>query len=200
MLKSPSTSLWVYYSTSHCTCVLTKLYEATLGLEECRWHHHVCSSASWLWREKKTWAEAFKDSDLKLMSGLRSEMIKMNVQVFAAEIWHIVSWVVCIMITFLFWGGKIFRASVGIFKKAPCKTAEGRRKKRKRAAVTVRPLPVVTSRGCGGFKRRQPLLLPLHPLLGQTEDTCEAPDSRHLKQRRKKVKVEVKYDGGPTSI
>lgn len=66
--------------------------------------------------------------------------------------------------------------------------------------MTVRPLPVVTSRGCGGFKRRQPLLLLLHPLLGQTEDTCEALDSRHLKQRRKKVKVEVKYDGGPTSI
>lgn len=47
-----------------------------------------------------------------------------------------------------------------------------RRKRRKTAAVTVRPLPVVTSRGCGGFKRRQLLLLLRHPLSGRTEDTC----------------------------
>lgn len=31
--------------------------------------------------------------------------------------------------------------------------------------MTVRPLPVVTPRGCEGLKRRQQLLL--HPLLGQ---------------------------------
>lgn len=62
-----------------------------------------------------------------------------------------------------------------------------------RAAVTVRPLPVVTSRGCGGFKRRQLLLL-LHPLLGSTEDTCEAAGQSSLITGEKR-KVEVKYDG-----
>lgn len=53
-----------------------------------------------------------------------------------------------------------------------------------RTPVTVRPLPVVTSRGCGGFKRRQLLLLLLHPLSGWTEDTCEAAGTlnRRLKQ------------------
>lgn len=51
--------------------------------------------------------------------------------------------------------------------------------------MTVRPLPVVTSRGCEGFKRRQLLLL-LHPVLGQTEDTCEAAPQPSLKTEAEK--------------
>lgn len=62
--------------------------------------------------------------------------------------------------------------------------------------MTVRPLPVVASRGCGGFKRRQLLLLLLHLLLGRREDTCEAAGRAPLENERKnEMKVEVKYDG-----
>ena len=69
-----------------------------------------------------------------------------------------------------------------LFKKAPVESSmEKRRKWRMRAAVTVRPLPVVTSRDRGGFKRRRLLLLLLHPLLGQREDTCERlPEKLHV--------------------
>lgn len=76
----------------------------------------------------------------------------------------------------------IFLVAVSVLKKCLQK-AELRRKRRKRAAVTVRPLPVVTSRGCGGFKRRQLLLL-LHPLVGRTEDTCEAAGQSSLKTEK----------------
>lgn len=62
--------------------------------------------------------------------------------------------------------------------------------------MTVKPLPVVTSRDCGGFKRRRLLLVLHHPLLGQAEDTCGATGQSALRTERqktkKKGKVEVK--------
>lgn len=79
----------------------------------------------------------------------------------------------------------------GLFKKGVCR----RRKKSKRASVTVKPLPVVASRDCGGFKRRRRFLLLLHPLFGQAEDTCEAAGhsslraETHTQKRRGRGKV-----------
>lgn len=74
------------------------------------------------------------------------------------------------------------------FKKTFTQGRAWRRKKRRRAPVTVRPLPVVTSRGCEGFKRRQLLLLLLHPLSGRPED-CEVAGQSSLKTRDKKWRL-----------
>lgn len=54
---------------------------------------------------------------------------------------------------------------------------------RKRAALTVKPLPVVTSRVHEGFKKRRLLLL--HPFLGGEEDTCEAAGRLSLTEEEK---------------
>lgn len=81
---------------------------------------------------------------------------------------------------------KAVKKKISLLPSASAEGRELRRKKRRREAVTVRPLPVVTSRGCGGFKRRQLLLLLLHPLSGRTEDTCEAAGPSSLKTRETK--------------
>lgn len=61
--------------------------------------------------------------------------------------------------------------------------------------MTVKPLPVVTSRDCGGFKRRLLLLLHHHPLLRQAEDTCGATGQSAFRTERQETKQKRKGRG-----
>lgn len=133
------------------------------------------------------------------MSGLKSEMIKRKVRVwnltccFLGCLCHDYE---CRVLLLLLWGGKIFRAPVGIFKKAPAKKQRGGgRRERERLWLLdlflwLHHVVVEGSKGDSLF----------FFFFIQSLDRQKTPVSRgqsSLKTEKKKVKVEVKYDGGP---